>query len=104
MRVRFWGSLTMAGRPGLKHSVPRRPDRRRRRPWRRYLLIPPVLVVCLLGVSLAGAAMTPGNQNLEAKWADWLRSHHAGFVAQHMEEIYYPLTAPSKGGQPHALN
>ena len=34
----------------------------------------------LLGVSLAGAALAPGNQSFQAKWADWLRAHHAGLV------------------------
>ena len=40
--------------------------------------------------------MTPGNQSLEAKWADWLRAHHAGLLAQRFEEIYYSATAPAK--------
>jgi hypothetical protein len=58
----------------------------------------------LLAVSLAGAGLTPGNQSFEAKWADWLRAHHAGLVAQRFEEIYYSATAPAKGGQPKSLN
>lgn len=48
--------------------------------------------------------MTRGNQNFEAKWADWLRAHHAGLVAQKVEEIYYSMTAPAKGGKPKGLN
>jgi hypothetical protein len=67
-------------------------------------LVVPALVVVLLAVSLAGAALTPGNQSFEAKWADWLRAHHAGLVAQRFEEIYYSATAPGKGGQPKGLN
>jgi len=61
-------------------------------------------LICLLGISLVGAALSPGNQDFEAKWADWLRAHHAGLVAQRFEEIYYSATAPSKGGQPRSLN
>jgi hypothetical protein len=61
-------------------------------------------LICLLGISLVGAALSPGNQDFEAKWADWLRAHHAGLVAQRFEEIYYSATAPSKGGQPKSLN
>jgi hypothetical protein len=90
---------------GNKHAVRRRQALRRRRLRRlRLLLLVPALAVVLLGISLAGAAMTPGNQNFEAKWADWLRAHHAGLVAQRVEEIYYSATAPSKGGRPKALN
>jgi len=48
--------------------------------------------------------MSPGNQDFEAKWADWLRAHHAGLLAQKFEEIYYSATAPAKGGTPKALN
>ena len=88
-----------------RHAAPRRRARPRRRflRWRALLLVP-ALVVLLLGVSLAGAALSPGNQSFEAKWADWLRAHHAGLVAQRFEEIYYSATAPPKGGRPQALN
>ena len=41
------------------------------------------------GVSLVGAALSPENVSFEAKWADWLRAHHAGLVAQRFEELYY---------------
>ncbi len=88
-----------------KHAARRRQALRRRRLRRlRLLLVIPVLGVVLLGVSLAGAALTPGNQSFEAKWADWLRAHHAGLVAQRFEELYYSATAPSKGGRPKGLN
>ena len=82
--------------------------RRRRRPrqflrWRTLLVIP-CLVALLLGVSLIGAAVSPGNVSFEAKWADWLRAHHAGLLAQRFEELYYSAVAPAKGGRPKALN
>jgi hypothetical protein len=83
----------------------RRARRRRRRLFRlRSLLVVPALLVGLVGVSLVGAGLTPGNQSFEAKWADWLRAHHAGLVAQRFEEIYYSATAPAKGGRPKGLN
>jgi hypothetical protein len=53
---------------------------------------------------VVGAALSPGNVSFEAKWADWLRAHHAGLLAQRFEELYYSAIAPSKGGQPKALN
>jgi hypothetical protein len=90
-----------------RHSARPAPGRaaHRRRRWRwRYLLVVPGLVAVLLAISVVGAAMTPGNQSLEAKWADWLRSHDAGFLAQKFEEIYYSATAPAKGGRPKGLN
>jgi hypothetical protein len=67
-------------------------------------LVVPGLLAGLLAVSVVGAALTPGNQSLEAKWADWLRAHHAGIVAQRFEELYYSAVAPAKGGRPSGLN
>jgi hypothetical protein len=63
-----------------------------------------VLLIGLFGVSAVGAALSPGNQSFAAKWADWLRAHHAGLVAQKFEEIYYSMQAPAKGGEPKGLN
>ena len=91
---------------GKRAAARRRRDRRRRRALRvwRLLLIIPVLLGSLLGVSLVGAALSPGNVSFAAKWADWLRAHHGGLVAQRFEELYYSAIAPAKGGQPKALN
>jgi hypothetical protein len=96
-----------ASKPQLGKNPHRRrqPQRTRRRFLRwRVLAILPALAGILVGVSLLGAALAPGNQSLEAKWADWLRAHHAGWFAQHFEEIYYSLQAPAKGGRPRGLN
>jgi hypothetical protein len=76
---------------------------RRRRRWL-YLLVVPVIVLALFLVSVVGAALSPGNQSFAAKWADWLRANHAGFLAQKFEEIYYSAQAPAKGGRPKGLN
>ena len=93
-----------ATKNSAKHGRPRRARPRRRFLRLRSLLAIPALLVFLLGISLVGAALSPGNQDFEAKWADWLRAHHAGLVAQRFEELYYSATAPSKGGQPKGLN
>ena len=61
-------------------------------------------VAVFAAVSLLGAAATPGNQNFKAKWADWLRSHHASFVVNPLERWYYTSHAPAKGGRPAGLN
>ena len=93
---------------GARHSASnyQRAARRRKRRffrWRSLLLVPALLVV-LLGVSLVGAAVSPGNVSFEAKWADWLRAHHAGLIAQKFEEVYFSAVAPAKGGTPKGLN
>jgi hypothetical protein len=103
-----WPAMPGSPRKSMptKSQPQRRPPPRHRssrKRWRLLLLIP-IVVVAAFSVSVVGAATSPGNQNFEAKWADWLRAHHAGFLAQHFEEIYYSLTAPPKGGRPKALN
>jgi hypothetical protein len=62
------------------------------------------VVVLLAGISLIGAATTPGNQSFQAKWADWLRAHHAAVLANALEQYYYNHNAPPKGGRPKTLN
>lgn len=88
-------------------------SRRRRVDLKRYttpkrLLIIPLAVIAVgalfCAVSLIGALRTPGNQSFEAKWADWLRSHHAATLANALEQYYYTHNAPPRGGQPKALN
>jgi hypothetical protein len=68
------------------------------------VLVLVVVVAGLTGYSLVGAYLTPGNQSFEAKWADWLRSHHAAFLANDLEQYYYNHHVPPKGGRPAALN
>lgn len=81
---------------------PRVASRRRRRwPW---VLVLPAVVLALVVWSALGAYLTPGNESFSAKWADWLRAHHAAFVANDLEIYYYTHHAPKKGGQPKALN
>ena len=51
-----------------------------------------------------GAWRTPGNQSFQAKWADWLRAHHAAAVATAIEQYYDSHTSPPIGDQPARLN
>ena len=77
--------------------------RRRRYGLRRLLaalLAIGLVLVALVGVSLWGAWRTPGNESFQAKWADWLRSHHAAVVANAVEQYYYNHHTPPKGGRP----
>lgn len=82
----------------------RSPQRHRRVLRWRIVLATIGLLFVLVATSVVGALRTPGNQDFKAKWADWLRSHHASVLVTHLESFYYSHTAPSKGGQPTALN
>jgi hypothetical protein len=62
------------------------------------------VVVLLVGTSVVGAVTTPGNTSFTAKWADWLRAHHAATVADQLEQWYYDAKAPAPGGRPARLN
>jgi hypothetical protein len=68
------------------------------------LLVVPVALIVFSAWSVVGAVTTPGNQSFSAKWADWMRGHHAAFVVNHFEAFYYSHNAPAKGGRPKALN
>ena len=63
-----------------------------------------VVLAALAGISLWGAWRTPGNESFQAKWADWLRAHHAAAVAAAVEQYYYRHHQPAKGGRPARLN
>lgn len=80
-----------------------RPRRRRRRRWP-WILVLPAVILGLVAWSALGAYLTQGNESFSAKWADWLRSHHAAFLANDLEIYYYTHHTPKKGGQPKALN
>ncbi|HMC38389.1 MAG TPA: phosphodiester glycosidase family protein [Acidimicrobiales bacterium] len=91
-----------APRPGPRRGGKYSRKRSRRR-WL-WLLTVPGVVLALFVWSVLGAYATAGNENFSAKWADWLRSHDAGFLVNHFEAYYYSHNAPKKGGQPKALN
>ena len=99
-------SPSTAERPRIveRRPAPRRRRRHRRHLLRRSFLAIVALVVVLVAVSVLGASRTPGNEDFKAKWADWLRSHHAAVLVNHLESFYYSHNAPKPGGQPKALN
>ena len=94
---------TSAVRPNRRARQRRRMAHRRRR-WLRWrsLLVIPALAVFLLGVSLAGAAVAPGNVSFEAKWADWLPPTTLGGSRSTSRSCITQLT-PLKGGQAEGL-
>lgn len=89
---------------------PRQPSARKRpRPrygLRRLLLssgLVAALPVLFLSMSLVGALRTPGNEDFQAKWADWMRNHDASWLVNRMERHYYNGQAPPVGGRPKGL-
>ncbi|MDQ6838284.1 MAG: phosphodiester glycosidase family protein [Actinomycetota bacterium] len=92
---------------GVKRPVTNGRGRRspQRRKWAlRVVVALVVLIAMLASASVVGAMNTPGNANFKAKWADWLRGHHAGIVVNPLERWYYSAQAPAPGGHPRALN
>ncbi len=61
------------------------------------------LPMLFLAASVIGALRTPGNEDFQAKWADWLRNHNASWVVNRMERRYYSGQAPPVGGRPRSL-
>ncbi len=55
----------------------------------------PFLFFCF---SVVGALRTPGNYSFKAKWADWLRAHHAELVVREFENVYFKTKQAKKGG------
>ena len=46
----------------------------------------------------SGRSRTPGNYSFKAKWADWLRGHHAEYVVREFENVYFKTKQVKKGG------
>jgi hypothetical protein len=67
-----------------------------------------VLVLAVPGLfgvfSIVGALRTPGNYSFKAKWADWLRAHHAEYVVQKFENVYFSTKQAKKGGTVDTLH
>jgi len=70
------------------------------------LILVPILAIPVLFfvVSVVGALRTHGNYSFKAKWADWLRAHHAEIVTKELEDIYFKANAAKKGGNLKGLN
>src|SRR5260221_2104702 len=83
-------------------SVRRRSDGRIA-PWRRarrVLLLAAVICLVPVAVSWVNAISRPRNISLGVASVEWLRSHGGNPLVSEVENVYYTLTAPSKGGPP----
>jgi hypothetical protein len=72
-------------------------------PWRRLRRI--VLMasaICLgpAGISYLGRMAEPHNVGVGVASVEWLRGHGGNGMVSQVEDWYYTLTAPSKGGPP----
>jgi hypothetical protein len=72
-------------------------------PWRRARrIVLSAAAICLVpvGISWLHAISEPHNVGLGVTSVEWLRSHGGNPLVSQVEDWYYSLTAPSKGGPP----
>jgi hypothetical protein len=100
-------SRAPAAGAGASTTAPRRRDPRRERgrlaPWRRLrraVLIAAAICLVPAAISWVNALNRPRNIGLGVTTVEWLRSHGGNPLVSQIENWYYTLTAPSKGGPP----
>jgi len=64
------------------------------------LLLAAVICLVPVAVSWVNAISRPRNISLGVASVEWLRSHGGNPLVSEVENVYYTLTAPSKGGPP----
>ncbi len=72
-------------------------------PWRRLrrvVLLAAAVCLVPVGVSWVRTISEPHNVGLGVTSVEWLRSHGGNQLVSEVENTYYTLTAPSKGGPP----
>jgi hypothetical protein len=82
-------------------AVRRRRSDGRIAPWRRVrrvLLLAVAIALVPVAISWLGAVNRPRNIGLGVASVEWLRSHGGNPLVSEVENVYYTLTAPSKGG------
>lgn len=70
-------------------------------PWRRgrrVLLLALGIALVPAAVSYVAALTGPSNSGLGIRSVEWLRDHGASGLVSDVEDLYYTLTAPAKGG------
>ena len=65
---------------------------------RRVALVAALIVLAPAAVSYVSAMSGPSNAALGVRSVEWLRDHGAAGIVAQVEDWYYTLTAPSKGG------
>lgn len=89
-----------AQRPRPGRLTPRRrgPVRSRARRIRRIALLTAVLCLVPAIVSYAGAVAQQSNTTLGIRTVEWMRDNGARGLVNYVENLYYSLNAPPKGG------
>ncbi len=96
----------MATEIGSRPKAPPTPPRRavpRVAPWRRLRrIVLMATAICLVPAALSyvGDVAEPHNVGFGVASVEWMRAHGGNGVVSQIEDWYYTLTAPSKGGPP----
>src|SRR5659263_610235 len=80
-------------RPGARTPPPRR--RRRLGRWAGGVV---VVALAVVGYSVAGALMRPGNDTIAQRLAEWGRDRHLNWAVTRLEQAQYQLNKPKAGG------
>ena len=86
---------------GHVNAVSRRPGPARVPPWRRLrrvVLIATAICLVPAAFSYLGAVTSFRNVGFSIASVEWMRAHGGNGVVSQIEDWYYTLTAPSKGG------
>src|SRR6476659_6601961 len=67
---------------------------------RRIVMLAAAICLVPVAVSYVGAMSRSRNIGLDVASVEWLRSHGGNPLVSQIENWYYTLTAPSKGGPP----
>jgi len=81
----------------------RRRDEGRLAPWRRarrVVLLAAAISLLPVAVSYLNTMSKPRKISLGVASVEWLRAHGGNELVSEVENVYYTLTAPSKGGPP----
>ena len=76
----------------------RRPHDRRPNRLRRIAIVASLVALLPAGISYVSAMSGPSNTALGVRSVEWLRDNGAAGIVGQIENWYYTLTAPSKGG------
>ncbi|HVO54179.1 MAG TPA: phosphodiester glycosidase family protein [Solirubrobacterales bacterium] len=67
---------------------------------RRVALLAAAICLIPAAVSWVGAMTGPRNVGIDVATVEWMRSHGGNPIVSEIENVYYTLTAPAKGGPP----
>jgi hypothetical protein len=95
--------MSAQAHPATLGAVRRRSLPARLSAWRRARRVVTItLFLCLLPIAFSYLTTMagPSNSSFTIRSFEWLRDHGAARIASQIENIYYSLNAPSKGGPP----